>query len=185
MFAGVYGDFPGVEPSSIVLRRQRRPIAVEHPGSACFCGAEPSSTTMRRFSWHGAAKHPAYGVPHGGVPSSTRASRALRPSAVERLSQVHNTAVCIMINTPRSFLQGPVPSPSTPGNLCDATRPSPEPPVQTAPCRATPCCAPLWQATAACWGHRHRRERGAAAGGQRGDAPVRFLLEPNCCSRIA
>jgi hypothetical protein len=40
--------------------------------------------------------------------------------------------------------------------------------VQTAHYRATPGCGPLWQAAAACWGRRQRRERGVATGGGAG-----------------
>src|SRR5262249_10566891 len=51
-----------------------------------------------------------------------------------------------------------------PGNPGGLSLTHPQPPVQPAPCRATPSRAPLQQAAAACWGRRPRRERAAAAG---------------------
>jgi hypothetical protein len=40
----------------------------------------------------------------------------------------------------------------------------PQPPVQTAPCRATPCGVLLRRATATCWGSRRQRRAEAAVG---------------------
>jgi hypothetical protein len=45
-----------------------------------------------------------------------------------------------------------VPRPTPLGNLRDSTLTYPEPHVQSAEVRATPCCAPLSQAAAACSG---------------------------------
>jgi hypothetical protein len=42
--------------------------------------------------------------------------------------------------------------------------------VQTAQSCATPCCEPLSQAAAACWGSRRRCEQAAATGGGRENA---------------
>jgi hypothetical protein len=52
-----------------------------------------------------------------------------------------------------------------PGNRCVSIPTHPEPHVQTAPCRTTPCCEPLRQAAATCWSRSQRRERAAATGG--------------------
>ena len=64
---------------------------------------------------------------------------------------------------PPSFPETGRPEVFAPPNLCNALLSHPEPPVQTAQCRATPCYEPLWQAAAPCWGSRRHRERGVAA----------------------
>ena len=64
---------------------------------------------------------------------------------------------------PPSFPETGRPEVFAPPNLCNALLSHPEPPVQTAQCRATPCDEPRWPAAAPCWGSRRHRARGVAA----------------------
>jgi hypothetical protein len=54
----------------------------------------------------------------------------------------------------------------------------PDLPVQTAHCRTTPCCGPLRQPVAACWGRRQRRGRHwPPAGANGGSGGVKMSFE--------
>jgi hypothetical protein len=80
----------------------------------------------------------------------------------------------VLIPGPSRLLQTGRPEGHAPANLCVFIVTHPEPQVQTALYRATLCCELLWQAPAACWGRRYRRERVAAVGEGREDAPGVF-----------
>jgi hypothetical protein len=77
-----------------------------------------------------------------------------------------------------SFSRRAVPRPSTPENPEVLSLTPPALPVQTAPCRATPCCAPLRQVVAAGWGRRQRRGRqGPPAEANGGSGGVKMPFE--------
>src|SRR5918996_5465101 len=87
---------------------------------------------------------------------------AVAASASPSVRKASCSAISV-IRCPPSFPETGRPEVFAPPNLCNALLSHPEPPVQTAQCRATPCYEPLWQTAAPCWGSRRHRERGVAA----------------------
>jgi hypothetical protein len=91
-----------------------------------------------------------------------------------------------------SFSRRAVPRPSTPEHPSVLSLTPPALPVQTAHCRATPCCTPLRQPVAAGWGRRQRRGRQwppAEANGGSGGVKMPFeilipLLDPTKMHRF-